>query len=81
MFGMKMTDKQRWIFASGLRSVRFAGLAAMALLACGISGAQEKAPPKGPPAPKAFLIQVPLPIAGNVDGQVKSRILQILKSL
>ena len=73
MVGMKMTDKRR--------VVRFAGLAAMALLACGIGGAQEKAPPKGPPAPKAFLLQVPLPISGNVDGQVKSRIQQILKSL
>ncbi|MFN0020810.1 MAG: NfeD family protein [Pirellulaceae bacterium] len=63
--------------------VRFAGLAVLALLASGIGGAaQEKAQPvKGTPAPRAFLIQVPLPIAGNVDGQVKSRIQQILKSL
>ncbi|MCE9528777.1 MAG: hypothetical protein K8R36_22250, partial [Planctomycetales bacterium] len=63
--------------------VRFAGLAVLALFATSICGiAQEKAPPaKGPPAPRAFLIQVPLPIAGNVDGQVKSRIQQILKSL
>jgi membrane-bound serine protease (ClpP class) len=75
MDGMKIIDKQRVI--------RCAGLAALALLACGIGGAaQEKAPaPKGPPAPRAFLIQIPLPIAGNVDGQVKSRVQQILKSL
>ncbi|MBC7853414.1 MAG: hypothetical protein IAF94_08265, partial [Pirellulaceae bacterium] len=78
---MKMTHKRR--------VVRFTGLAAMALLACGIGGlAQDNAkkaaaPPalgvKAPPAPRAFLIQVPLPIEGNVDGQVKSRIQQILK--
>ncbi len=57
----------------------------MALLTCGLGGrAQEKAAPpepKGPPAPRAFLIQVPLPITGNVDGQLKSRVQQVLKSL
>ena len=75
MMDMQLTHKRR--------AVRCVGLAAMALLAWGIGGAaQEKAPPpKGPPAPRAFLIQVPLPIIGNADGQVKSRIQQILKSL
>ncbi|MGI8980771.1 MAG: NfeD family protein [Pirellulaceae bacterium] len=83
MVGMKMAHKRRVI--------RFTGLTAMALLACGIGGlaqdnAKKVAPQpaagvKAPPAPRAFLIQVPLPIDGNVDGQVKSRIQQILKSL
>ena len=83
MVGMKMARKRS--------VVRFIGLAAMALLACGIGGvaqdnakkvAAQPAPgAKAPPAPRAFLIQVPLPIEGNVDGQVKSRIQQILKSL
>ena len=83
MVGMKMARKRS--------VVRFIGLAAMALLACGIGGvaqdnakkvAAQPAPgAKAPPAPRAFLIQVPLPIDGNVDGQVKSRIQQILKSL
>jgi len=78
MTGRKLSDQRR--------VVRLAGLLAIAL-ACGIGGvAQEKEPvqnaaPKGPPAPRAFLIQIPLPIAGNVDGQVKSRVQQILKSL
>ena len=74
MFGMKTFDKPP--------VVGIVGLAALALLVVGAGGlAQEKASPKGPPAPKAFLIQVPLPIAGNVDGQVKSRVQQILKTL
>ena len=74
MFGMKMALKPR--------VVGFVRLAALAMFASAVGGiAQEKAPPKGPPAPKAFLIQVPLPIAGNVDGQVKSRVQQILKTL
>ena len=66
---------------------RLAGLTALGLLACSLGGmAQEqrpatKAAAKGPKAPRAFLIQVPLPIEGNVDGQVKSRVQQILKSL
>ena len=69
---------------------RLAGLTALGLLACSLGGmAQDERPAlkaaapvaKGPKAPRAFLIQVPLPIEGNVDGQVKSRVQQILKSL
>src|SRR3954470_13440697 len=41
--------------------------------------AQAREP--GQKAPAAFLVQVPLPIEGNVDGQVKSRMQQVLKSL
>src|SRR5436190_18050754 len=78
MVGFKMTNNRL--------ALRVSAAAALALLTCGLGGrAQEKAAPppepKGPPAPRAFLIQVPLPITGNVDGQVKSRIQQILKSL
>ena len=43
--------------------------------------AQENAPAKeGPPA-TAFLVQVPLPIEGTIDSQVKSRIQQVLRAL
>jgi membrane-bound serine protease (ClpP class) len=68
---------------------RLAGLTALGLLVCTLGGMAQEQPPapkpvaaaKGPKAPRAFLIQVPLPIEGNVDGQVKSHVQQILKSL
>lgn len=68
---------------------RLAGLTALGLLVCTLGGMAQEQPPapktvaaaKGPKAPRAFLIQVPLPIEGNVDSQVKSRVQQILKSL
>lgn len=68
---------------------RLAGLTALGLFVCTLGGMAQEQPPapkpvaaaKGPKAPRAFLIQVPLPIEGNVDGQVKSRVQQILKSL
>ena len=68
----------------GSRPVVAAGIGL--LLCAAVVLAQEQAAPPAAQqpatkAPPAFLIQVPLPIEGNVDGQVKSRVQQVLKSL
>src|SRR5258706_6263811 len=76
----------------GKSLVYAASLALLLRATGGISqekAAQEKPAPvplaeakePGQRAPAAFLVQVPLPIEGNVDAQVKSRVQQVLKSL